>query len=314
MSWQGKTVLVTGGFGFIGATLVRQLHELGSQVRVFDDLSSGRAENLDGVPVEVMRGDIRDQDAVGRAVSGVQAVVHLAAHGGVAPSVEDPVHNFSVNVQGTLNLLLAAKDEGVDRFIFASSNAIFGDIDPPADETKAPSPLSPYGASKLAGEGYCLAFHRTYGLPTCSLRFGHVYGPYSDKKSSVVAAFLKNLLAGENLVVYGDGQQTRDFVFVEDLCQAIVLAGERDCAGHVFQIASGSENTINHLGELLCSLAGVDKSRIVYEPPRAGEAYRIYSSIDKARRVLGFEPNVRLEEGLKTTYEWFANNPSRLAM
>ncbi len=313
MSWQGKRVLVTGGFGFVGATLVRQLHELGSQVRILDDLSSGRADNLDGVPVEFMRGDIRDAGAIGKAIAGVQAVVHLAAHGGVVPSVEDPEYNFSVNVQGTLNLLLAAKDEGVDRFIFASSNAIFGDIDPPADETKAPSPLSPYGASKLAGEGYCLAFHRTYELPTCSLRFGHVFGPYSDGKASVVAAWFKNLLAGENLVVYGDGEQTRDFVYVEDLCRAIVLAGERDCAGQVFQIASGNENTINHLGELLCDLAGVDRSRIVHAPPRAGEAYRIFSNIDKARRVLGFDPKVELEEGLKKTYEWFVNNPSRLA-
>ena len=314
MTWEGKTVLVTGGCGFIGASLVRLLNGLGSQVRVLDDLSSGRIENLDGLPAEVMRGDIRDRDTVDRAVTGVQNVVHLAAHGGVAPSVQDPVYNYSVNVQGTLNLLLAAKEEGVERFVFASSNAIFGDIEPPADETKPTAPLSPYGASKLAAEAYCLAFYHTYGLSTCSLRFGHVYGPYADRKASVVAAFLKNLLEGRDLTIYGDGSQTRDFVFVSDLCRAVLLAGEHDAPGEVFQIASGGERSVNDLARLLCELAGEGEDRIVYAPPREGEAYRIFSNIDKARTVLGFEPEVSLEDGLKKTYAWFANNPSRLAM
>lgn len=313
MSWQGKAVLVTGGCGFIGANLVRVLLDLGSQVRVLDDLSSGRKEDLNGLTAEVSVGDIRDQHTVRRALDGVLVVVHLAAHGGVAPSVQDPRHNYSVNVHGTLNLLLAAKDAGVERFIFASSNAVFGDVEPPVDETKPTAPLSPYGASKLAAEAYCLAFHRTYDLATCSLRFGHVYGPYADRKTSVVAAFLKNLLMGQQLVVYGDGEQTRDFVFVDDLCRAIILAGERDSAGQLFQIASGKEFTINYLAEILCSLAGVDRSQIVHATPRPAEAYRLYARIDKARQGLGFEATVRLEDGLKRTFEWFVNHRSRLA-
>ncbi|RIK41240.1 MAG: epimerase, partial [Chloroflexi bacterium] len=200
-----SAILVTGGAGFIGASLVPMLLGQGYRVRVLDDLSVGSAATLEGLDVELVVGDIRDRAAVDAAVAGMDGVVHLAAHTTVIDSIHDPLHDYAVNVGGTLNLLLACRDQGIGRFVFASSNAPIGENTPPIDESKPARPLSPYGASKLAGEGYCSAFHSSYGLGTVILRFANVYGPRSTHKGSVVAKFIKDALSSGRLTIYGDG-------------------------------------------------------------------------------------------------------------
>ncbi len=246
-----KSVLVTGGAGFIGANLVRILLDRDYRVTVLDNLSTGRREYLDGLPIEFIRGDILDVELVNRVVPGHDGIVHLAAQTGVPGSLADPRRDCEVNVIGMLNLLEACRLAGVGRFVFASSNAPLGRQPPPATEDKAPLPISPYGASKLAGEGYCLAYHGSWGLGTVVLRFANVYGPYSTHKNSVVAKFFKDILAKGQITIDGDGRQTRDFLYVDDLCRAIVLALESDVAGEVFQIATGVERLAAAIRQVL---------------------------------------------------------------
>jgi UDP-glucose 4-epimerase len=294
--------LVTGGCGFIGANLVPRIHALGHPVRVLDNLSVG--SHLPNIGVEFIQGDVRDRATVERAVERCETVIHLGAQSGVIPSIEDPVKDFETNVLGTLNVLMASHVAGVRKVVFASSNAALGEVPIPFSEETTPNPISPYGASKLAGEAYCLAFAGSFGVSTVALRFANAYGSFSAHKNSVIAKFLKRLMAGEPLIVYGDGFQTRDFVAVEDVCQAIMLAVQKDCSGEVFQIASGVETKINDLVELIRKVAERD---VVVEcrERREGEAYRIAAAIDKARRVLGYSPKVQLEDGVRRTYEWF---------
>jgi UDP-glucose 4-epimerase len=315
-----RRILVTGGAGFIGANLVRLLIEHGYQVTVLDNLSAGRREHLDGLPVEFIHGDILDKSAVRQAVAGKDGVVHLAAQTGVPRSLLDPRKDCEVNILGTLNLLEASRAEmaggseggngktgrraGVPRFVFASSNAPLGRQSPPATEDKAPLPISPYGASKLAGEAYCLAYHGSWGLGTVVLRFGNVYGPFSGDKGSVVAKFFKDISAGGKIIVDGDGQQTRDFIYVGDLCRAILLALESDVCGEVFQVATGTETTISQLAELVKLTSGSDTT-VTYGPARQADIRKNYSAIEKIRRTLGWEPNVDLKQGLQMTMKWF---------
>lgn len=302
---QTGPVLITGGCGFIGSNLVDYLLANGWRVRVLDNLSVGSAEALAGKEVELIVGDIRDYTTVSRAVAGVMGVVHLAAQTGVIPSIENPWLDYDINVGGTLNLLRAAVEHKVQRFVFASSNAPVGEQEPPIDEQKVPRPLSPYGASKLAGEGYCSAFSGSYGLGTVVLRFANVYGPRSTHKSSVVAKFIRRILAAEPLIVYGDGRQTRDFIHVADLCQAIQLALSSDIAGETFQIATGVETSVLELVNLLRTEFPEREVPVQFEPVRPGEIFRNYSNIDRARRMLGFQPGVNLAEGLAETCRWF---------
>ncbi len=211
---------MTGGCGFIGVNLARQLVAAGYVPVAYDNLSTGRLEDGHAAGyAEIIEADILDADTLAAAARGVYGVVHLAAQTGVVASVEDPRADLEVNVGGTLNALLAARDGGASAFVFASSGAPLGSVDPPGHEGLAPRPLSPYGASKLAGEGLCSAFAGSYGLAANALRFTNVYGPYSYHKGSVVAAFMKRIMDGEPLVVYGDGSQTRDFLYVDDLCR-----------------------------------------------------------------------------------------------
>ncbi|MFH1003768.1 MAG: NAD-dependent epimerase/dehydratase family protein [Chloroflexota bacterium] len=292
-------MLVTGGCGFIGANLCPYLGERGYQVRVLDNLSVGKRENLDPA-AELLVGDVRDGETVARAVRGVDAVVHLAAHTSVVESLEKPLEDWDVNVNGTLNLLEACRREGVDRFVLASSNAVVGEQPPPISESLTPRPLSPYGAAKLAGEALGSSYHHSFGLKTVSLRFANVYGPRAGHKSSVIAIFIRRAKAGQPLTVYGDGQQTRDFVHADDICQAIHLALTAAGAdfGGVFQIGTGVETSINRLTGLLRELTG-QQLQIDYRPARPGEIRRNYSDISKARAILGFAPAVSLEEGLR---------------
>jgi UDP-glucose 4-epimerase len=303
-----KTYLVTGGAGFIGANLIRRLAAPALRLRVLDNLSAGRRSDLAELPVEFIPGDIRDASLVDQAVAGVHAVIHLAAHTNVVESIEAPELNFNINVQGTLILLQASVKHGVERFIFASTGgAIVGDVVPPVHEDMAPHPISPYGAGKLAGEGYCSAFWGAYGLKTIAVRCSNVYGPYSYHKASVIAKFFRQVELGEPITVFGDGEQTRDFIYVGDLCQAIVAALEAELPfGQAIQLGSGREISINQLVVLMRQVAGEDGFPAVkYAPPRPGEVLRNYVSIARAKEYLGFSPVTDLQIGLQKTWEWF---------
>jgi UDP-glucose 4-epimerase len=298
-------VLVTGGCGFIGSNLVPILLARDYQVRVLDNLSVGSAGALDGLDIELQVGDICDARAVAEAVRAVDRVVHLAAHTSVIDSQREPLLDFEVNARGTLNLLLACRDQGVTHFVFASSNAPIGETSPPIDEEKPPHPLCPYGASKLAGEGYCDAFHGSYGLRTVVLRFANVYGPCSSHKDSVVAQFIKDALEHGQLTIYGDGEQTRDFIYVDDLCRAILYGLQCECGGETFQIATGQETRILDLAEMVRAALPERSVQITHADRRPGEIVRNYSCVNKAQRVLGWRPQVLLSAGLARTVEWF---------
>jgi UDP-glucose 4-epimerase len=300
-------VLVTGGCGFIGANLVPMLLGRGIAVRVLDDLSAGASDRLDGDAVELLVGDVRDPDAVARAMAGVDAVVHLAAAGSVADSVADPVANFDVNARGTLVALQGAARAEVPRFVFASTGgALIGDAPPPVDEQSLPKPLSPYGASKLCGEGYCEAFRHSYGLGTLALRFANVYGPRSEHKRGAVTAFVTRALCDQPLVVYGDGSATRDFVHVDDLCAGIAAAVERPEVTGVLHLASERETAIDDLARLVLELTGADVGvGVEHRPRRTGEVERNMASARRAADALGFRAEIPLEAGLATTIEWF---------
>jgi len=270
-----------------------------------------------------MVGDIRDSEVVEKAVDGIDAVVHLAAHTGVIDSLKNPKENWDTNVNGTINLLEACRCRGISKFILASSNAVVGDQTPPIDELKLPQPLSPYGASKLAGEALCSAYYYSFGLNTICLRFANCYGPYSEHKTGVIPMYMNWANKGESLIIYGDGNQTRDFIHVHDICQAIRLAlitsdsGLQTGESNVFQIASGTETSINQLAELIKEIyAGSritslnSQISISYKPKRKGEIERNYSDITKAKKILGFKPEFKLRDGLKQLFKLFEESDS----
>lgn len=315
-------LLITGGCGFIGANLCEYLLSKGGfELRVLDNLSTGRQEYLEyvqrhaGGKVELIHGDVRDRAIVDEAVKGVDAVVHLAAKTSVVDSLKDPEEVFQVNVMGTVNLLEACRRHGVGRFVFASSNAAVGEQEPPIDERKVPAPISPYGASKLAGEALCSAYFGSYGIKAIVLRFANVYGPYSDHKTSVVTKFIRQAKNGEPLVIYGDGSQTRDFVHVRDICQAIELALDYEPTGAgdlVFQIGSGVETSLLQLVDQLSHIAqesGFQSPPVKFEHARPGEIRRNFSDIRRAQERLGYSPQIGVEEGLRRTWRNFLGGP-----
>ena len=303
-----RTVLITGGAGFIGSNLARALAEGGDRVRILDDLSIGRTAYLDGVPHALVVGSLADPATVRSAVDGVDAVVHLAARAGIDNSVRDPLGTFEANVAWSIGVLDAARLAGVRRFVFASSNAAAGDHPPPSDETDLPHPLSPYGASKLAIEGYVGAYAATYGLVGCSLRFSNAYGPRSLHKRSVVAAWLRAALDGDPIVIHGDGAQTRDFIHVDDLAAAVTAAldaPEEAVAGELFQAGTGVETTVAGLADEIGRAVGRSLD-IRHGPARVGDVARNVARVDKAASVLGFRARIGLAEGLAGTAAWFA--------
>jgi len=321
-----QSYLITGGCGFIGVNLIDFLlkKEPGVRIKILDNLSTGSVEALEEVcnpfssaSVELINGDIRDFEVCLKATEKVGAVVHLAAQSGVPSSVKDPMYDCAVNITGTLNMLEACRKNGVKHFVFASSSAPLGEVEPPVHEKKLPQPISPYGVSKLAGEAYCRAYCKTFGLGTVALRFGNVYGPRSGHKSSVVAKFFKRAFEGEPLEIYGDGTQTRDFIYVQDLCDAIYLSLKSldqssgfNTAGELFQIATHRETTVNEIAEKIKEI--VEKSMgkkvdIIYSSPRPGDMLRNYSDISKARELLGWSPRYDLDTGLKETFGYFVN-------
>jgi UDP-glucose 4-epimerase len=303
-------VLVTGGCGFIGANLVRFLRERTPwRVRVIDNMQTGDPDHVSEDLAEVVEGNVTDPQALEPALEGIDAVIHLASTTGVVPSVEDPVWDFEGNPLPTFRLLDACRRRSIDRVVFASSGATLGEAEPPVNEEVLPRPLSPYGAGKLAGEAYCQAFAASHGMQTASLRFSNVYGPFSlRKKGNAIPNFIRKCLANEPMVIYGDGGQTRDFIYVEDLCDCIHRATTADgIGGEVFQVAMGAETSILDLAELVRKVTGAE-SEIRFEPKRAGEIYKSWADISKARRVLGFDPQIALEEGITRTVDWYREN------
>ena len=299
-------ILITGGRGFVGVNLVQQLSQ-SMPVAVLDNLQRASPTGWQDETAILHQGDILNPEDLAAAFRDVEQVVHLAAYGSVVESVADPRANFTVNVQGTLNVLRASVDAGVRRLVFASTGgALIGDAVPPVNEQSLPKPISPYGASKLCGEAYCHAFAKSYGLETVCLRFGNVYGPHSAHKKGAVTVFIKALMAGEPIVIYGDGSASRDYIHVEDLCSGIATALDVPLAGgEVFHLASGRETTVLELARTLRDVAGKPDHPIEFRPARAGEVARNFASYDKARERLGFQPKWKLDDGLAAIWEWF---------
>jgi nucleoside-diphosphate-sugar epimerase len=311
MSIQTPVYLVTGGAGFIGNHIVRTLVGRGAEVRVLDNLSTGKRENLADVlgRIAFIEGDLNDAGAVTKAVDGVDYILHQAALPSVPRSVQDPLTTDLNNVRGTLQLLVAARDAKVKRVVQACSSSVYGDTPSlPKVETMPLSPLSPYACSKAAGELYGRAFYRTYGLEYVGLRYFNVFGPRQDPKSqyaAVIPKFITAFITATSPVVYGDGRQTRDFSYIENVVEANLLAcTAKDAPGCVVNIACGER--IELLG-VLDQLAEIFGRRIEprFEPGRAGDIKHSLAGIDEARRVLGYEPRVFFAEGLRRTVEWY---------
>jgi UDP-glucose 4-epimerase len=298
-------ILVTGGAGFIGANLVERLAGAGrAEVVLLDDLSAGTAEPPASPGVAFVRGDFTDPAILERCLEGVDTVVHLAAVTSVVDSIKDPVRSFEVNVIGTFRLLELARRHRVQRIVNASTGgALLGDAIPPISEAMAPSPMSPYGAAKMAVEGYCSAYAASYGIACASLRFSNIYGPRSAHKKSVVATYIRAAMAGEPLVIYGDGSQQRDYLFVGDLAESIGLAIEKKVSG-VYQLGSGRPTSIRELIAALERVIG-RKLEIRHEPVRKGEVFRTWCDISKAARDFGYAAPTALERGLEATWKWY---------
>jgi nucleoside-diphosphate-sugar epimerase len=305
--------LVTGGAGFIGSNIAGELVRRGETVRVIDNFATGRRENLDGIldKIELIEGDICDPEAMRTSVAGVDYVLHQAAIPSVARSVEDPLTTNRANVTGTLNVLLAARDGGVKRVVFASSSSVYGDSPTlPKAEEMPPNPLSPYAASKLIGEYYCRIFLNLFGLETICLRYFNVFGPRQDPTSqyaAVIPLFINAVAAERQPVIYGDGLQSRDFTFVENIIEANLLscAAPREAAGGVYNVACGERFTLldllGEIGEVLGKPANP-----TFESARPGDVKHSLADISRAREYLSFEPKVTFSEGLRRTVEWFA--------
>lgn len=304
--------LVTGGAGFIGSHLVRALRARGDSVRVLDNFSTGRRENLNGVSgLDIREGDLRDAAAVENAVRSVDYIFHLAAFVSVPQSMTDPETCFAVNIGGTSSLFEQARRAGVRKIAIASSTAVYGDTETfPITEELPLHPLSPYAVSKQVTELFARLYTRTYNLPIVPLRFFNVYGPRQRPDSHYAAAvpiFIRRILDNRPITIYGDGKQTRDFIFVGDVVNALMSAVTSDAAGEPFNVCSGRETSINDLVEQLRGFAKFPPD-IKYEAPRAGDIYRSFGSADKAAQAFGFQPQTSLADGLKQTLDWMSSS------
>lgn len=308
-------VLVTGGAGFIGSHIARALVAAGARVRVIDDLSTGYLDNLKeiGGDADFINASVTDVVALKRALQDVELVFHEAAIPSVPRSVKQPRETHDASVNGTFELLLAARDAGVRRVIYAASSSAYGDqLESPKRESMRPDPLTPYAAAKLVGEYYCQVFTRSYGLETVSLRYFNVFGPRQDPSSQysgVISRFIFALEAGESPTIFGDGEQSRDFTYVGNAVDANLLAAEApDASGKVFNVANGKSITINEVLDVLKRLTGRNEIKAEYAPARLGDVRDSLADLQAATAVLGFEPKVGLEEGLQRTLDWWKNS------
>lgn len=308
---KGKSFVVTGGAGFIGANSVIRLIKDNNEVIAIDNLSTGKMENLSEVDPQIrfVNGDVRNPELLKELFQGVDYVLHYAAMISVLHSIKDPVSANQNNIDGTLNVLMAARDSGVKRVVLVSSAAVYGNSPVfPKTEDMKPEPLTPYAITKLTGEYYCRIFHELYGLETVSLRFFNVFGPRQDPNSqyaAVIPRFITAMLQGRRPVIFGDGEQSRDFTYVQDNVDAVLLAcSAGGAAGKVFNIACGRRTTLNQLVEILNNIMGTDIEP-VYTDPQPGDVKHSMADISRARKALGFEPEFAFEEGLKKTVEWF---------
>src|SRR5437899_10493914 len=299
-------VLVTGGAGFIGSNLVHHLRERGDDVRVLDNFSTGNRRNLEGLDVEVVEGELRSYERVHNAVRGTEVVFHLGALGSVPRSVQDPLTSSAVNVEGTLNVLLAARDEGVRRVVFSSSSSVYGSLaELPVHEELAPDPISPYGVAKLAAERYCVAFSRVYeSFESVVVRYFNVFGPRQSPHSqyaAMVPLFITAISAGEPVTIYGDGEQSRDFTYISNVVEGTILAaGAKDANGRIFNVAASAPASVNQVAESIAQILGTEVKK-EFAPPRAGDIRDSWADITAAREAFGWEPKVALEDGLRRT-------------
>jgi len=303
--------LITGGGGFIGSNIAHELVKRGEGVRILDNFSTGRRINLVGIEnsVELIEGDIRDFWTVREAVEGIDCILHQAALPSVPRSVKNPLTSNSVNIDGTVNLLEAARQAGVKRFVLASSSSVYGDTPQlPKREDMNPDPLSPYAVTKLTGEKYCKVFYELYGLETVALRYFNIFGPRQDPNSeyaAVIPKFINAFLAGKSPVIFGDGEQSRDFTFVANAVEANILASKSsDAVGKYYNIAIGGQYTLNNLIKMLQEIIGTE-IQPKYDPPRQGDILHSFADITRARKDLNFRPKVDFPTGLKKTVEWF---------
>ncbi len=305
-------VLVTGGAGFVGSHLAATLTASGTRVRVIDDLSTGHRENLDGIDGEIdfVQASLTDSKILQRALEDVEVVFHEAAIPSVPRSVENPRETHTACVEATFSLLLAARDARVRRVVYAASSSAYGDQPTlPKEEDMAPAPLSPYAVAKLVGEYYCQAFTHTYGLETVSLRYFNVFGPRQDPSSQysgVISRFISVLLSGEQPVIFGDGEQSRDFTYIANVVDANLRAAQTTRGvGHVINVANGERITLNQLLEELKKITGRTEVKAEYREARVGDVRHSLADISRARDLLSYEPRVELQEGLQRTVEWY---------
>jgi nucleoside-diphosphate-sugar epimerase len=309
------TVLITGGAGFIGSHIASAMLQSGARVRVLDDLSTGHRENIDeiGGGVDFIHGSVADEGLLAKVLDGVEVVFHEAAIPSVPRSVEAPRQSHIASVDGTFSLLLAARDKKVRRVVYAASSSAYGDQPTlPKSEQMLPDPLSPYAVAKLVGEYYCQVFTRVYGLETVSLRYFNVFGPRQDpgsQYSGVVSRFISALLSGEQPVIYGDGEQSRDFTYIENVVAANLSAAEaKDAAGKVINVANGERITLNQLLAELKELTGNHDVKVKYLEPRVGDVRHSLADISLARQLLNYESKVDLREGLQRTIDWWKSS------
>jgi UDP-glucose 4-epimerase len=300
--------LVTGGAGFVGSNHALALLTSGHEVRLLDNFSTGNRSNLEPLEAELVEGDLRSYERVAAAVQGVEVVFHQGALPSVPRSIQDPLTSTAVNVEGTLNVLLAARDAGVRRVVFASSSSVYGDAPGmPRRESQAPAPLAPYAVSKLAAEQYCMVANRVYGVETVALRYFNVFGERQDPLSgyaAVIPRFIRLMLDGRSPTIFGDGEASRDFTHVENVVEANLAAADAPAAaGRVMNIAVGSAHTLNELVGTLQRLLDSDVEP-GYGPPRPGDVSESLADISLARELLGYEPRVEFEEGLQRTIAW----------
>jgi len=304
---KGKNVLVTGGAGFIGSHIVDRLSPE-NRVIVLDNLFSGLLSNLERSKDKItfIKGDILDKALLKDLVAEVEYIFHLAAHVGNIRSIKDPYFDMEVNIKGMLNLLEACRNSNIKRLVYSSSGAIFGEARYlPIDEDHPLNPESPYAVSKLAAEKYAFAFYKVYGVPTASVRYFNIYGPRQDTSeyANAISIFLGKTREGQPLTIYGDGEQTRDFVFVQDVVTANILAATQPAAvGEIFNIATGIATSINQITEIIKQISGWE-SQIIYADARAGEVRHSRATIEKAKKLLGYSPTIDLNEGLRMTWQ-----------